>query len=58
MIAKRKERAKPISELVFGEKVKFIPTLDEVMVALNFLNGQSSHFYQPKKNLKEVERRR
>ena len=44
MIAKRKERAKPFSELVSGEKVKFILTLDEAVLSLNFLNGQSSHF--------------
>ena len=41
MIAKRKQRAKPFSELVSGEKKKFILTLDEATLPLNFLNGQS-----------------
>ena len=58
MIAKRKERAKPFSDLVSAEKVKFILTLDEAMLPLNFLDGQPSHFYQVKKNPKEVESRR
>ena len=56
MIAKRKERTKPFSELVSGEKVKFILTLDEAVLPLSFLNGQSSHFYQPKNPPKEVEK--
>ena len=49
MIAKRKERAKPFSESASVEKVKCILTLDEAMLPLNFLSGQSSHFYQSKK---------
>ena len=58
MIAKRKEQAKPFSELVSSEKVKFILTLDEAVLPSGFLNGQSPHFYQPKEAEKMCARTR
>jgi len=54
MIAKRRIRAKPFAELVAGKKAEFILTLDEAKLPLNFLNGHTTHSYQPKKSLKEV----
>ena len=48
MIPKRKQRAKKFAGMVSGEKEEFILTLDEAMLPLNFLNGQTSHSYQPR----------
>ena len=49
VIAKRRARAKPFAELVSGKKKEFILSLDEAMLPLNFVNGQTSNCYQPKR---------
>ena len=54
MIAKRRIRAKPFAELVAGKKAEFILTLDEAKLPLNFLNGHTTHSYQPKKKSERI----
>ena len=49
MIDKRKKRAKPFAALVAGKNKEFILTLDEALLPLNFMNGQTTHSYQPRK---------
>ena len=43
MIDKRKKRAKPFAALVAGKNKEFILTLDEALLPLNFMNGQTAH---------------
>ena len=49
MVAKRKQRAQEFKEKIEGDHLKFILTLDECVLLFDYTNGETEHYYAPKK---------